>query len=187
MLCPVAAAVAPDAEPSAVRLTRAVACDGQGLRWGSAAVVIAALLLSGSPVEAQRALSIRGRNDLSFGTVLRGVPTSIVAPSAQAGAWSIRGEPQSEVQIVLTLPANLINATGQTMPVTFGATDGAFDSHPQGTAAQSFDPRLPLVAVIERSGGQIYVFLGGTASPSNTQPSGTYVAPITLTVSYTGN
>ena len=187
MLRPVAALVAPDAEPSAVRLPRAVACDGQGLRWGSAAVVMAALLLSGSPVEAQRALSIRGRSDLTFGTVLRGVPTSVVAPSPESGAWSVRGEPQAEVQVVLTLPANLINETGQTMPATFGATDGAFGSHPQGSGAQSFDPRLPLVVVIERNSGQLFVFLGGTATPSATQAAGTYVAPITLTVSYTGN
>lgn len=149
--------------------------------------MVAALLLSSVPAEAQRALSIRGRNDLTFGTVLRGVPISVVAPSAQAGSWSIRGEPQSEIQVVLTLPDHLLNETGQTMPVTFGGTDGAFDSHPQGTSAQSFDPHLPLVTLIERNSGQIFVFLGGTATPSAVQAAGTYVAPITLTVSYTGN
>jgi hypothetical protein len=150
-------------------------------------LVTAALLLSSTPAEAQRAFSIRGKSDLTFGTVLRGVPTSVVPPSPEAGSWSIRGEPQAEVQIILTLPDNLINETVQTMPVTFGATDGAFGSHPQGSDAQTFDPRLPLVTVIERNSGQLFVFLGGTATPSATQAAGTYVAPITLTVSYTGN
>ncbi len=150
-------------------------------------LVLAALLLASTPAEAQRAFSIRGRTDLTFGTVLRGVPTSIVAPSPEAGSWAIRGEPQAEVQVVLTLPANLFNETGQTMPVTFSATDGAYSAQPQGSGAQSFDPRLPLIAIIEKNSGRLFVFLGGTATPNATQAAGTYVAPITLTVSYTGN
>lgn len=139
--------------------------------------------------EAQRSassLSVRGRRDLAFGTVLRGVPTIVDPLVRSAGRWEIRGESGAEVRIDVILPLALTNPDGAELPLTFGSADGAFSFHPQGRGAQVFDPELPVITIFDKR-GKIYVFLGGTVFPDRLQPVGAYSATIPLTVSYTGN
>jgi hypothetical protein len=125
--------------------------------------------------------------DLRFQMVLRGVPASVAPLTKEAGRWRVRGERGSEVQVFLILPSALVNENGQTMPVEFSATDGVFGSHPQARDAQTFDPRLPLTYVFEQQSPHLFIFLGGTAFPGPAQAAGRYVAPLSITVSYTGN
>ena len=153
-------------------------------RIAAVTVFVLALWTGGS--EAQRPLSADGRRDLEFGTVIRGVPTTIGRFDIwQAGMWVIVGERGAEVRIDLTLPTAMLNASGAALPLQFGANDGGYASLPLFFVAQSFDPRLPLITTIQRR--RLYIFLGGTALPDPMQAAGTYAATISLTVSYTGN
>ncbi len=151
-----------------------------------AALLVFALALASAGVDAQDALSVRGRRDLTFGTVLRGVPTVVEPLVRSAGRWEIRGESNAEVRIDLLLPVSLTSASGAELPLSFGSADGAFSFHPVGKPARVFDPQLPVIMAFDRR-GKLYVFLGGTALPEAMQPAGDYAATISLTVSYTGN
>jgi hypothetical protein len=131
-------------------------------------------------------LSVRGRRDLTFGTVLRGIPTVVDPLVRSAGRWEIRGESNAEVRIDLILPVALTSVSGADLPLSFGSADGAFDVHPVGKSARVFDPQLPLITAFDKR-GRLYVFLGGTALPGAMQPAGEYAATMSLTVSFTGN
>jgi hypothetical protein len=143
--------------------------------------------LLSSPAAAQgRGLSIIPRQDLSFGTVIPGVPVA-VAPSSPAGAGQleIRGRRNAPVLLDFTLPSAL-TAFGASLPLSFVGGDAAFSADPAFGAAQFFDPRTAQIAVLA-SNGKLYVFLGGRVTPDASQPAGSYGATITLTVSYVGN
>jgi hypothetical protein len=148
--------------------------------------VVLTLVTVRAGVDAQDALSVRGRRDLRFGTVLRGVPTVVDPFVRSSGRWEIRGESNAEVRIDLVLPTALTTGTGIELPLSFGSADGAYSSHPQGRGARVVDPQLPLITAFDER-GKLYVFLGGTALPGAMQPAGEYAAIISLTVSYTGN
>ena len=158
----------------------------RGEHWRVFALVVFALVLLDASLNAQAALSVRGRRDLIFGTVIRGIPTIVAPLERSAGRWEIRGESNAEVRVDLTLPLAMTNGTGSELPLAFGSNDGAFGLHPQGASSQAFDPQLPLITTFNRR-GKIYVFLGGTALPTAVQLAGPYAATISLTVSYTGN
>ena len=158
----------------------------RGEPWRVFALVVFALVLLDASLDAQVALSVRGRRDLVFGTVIRGIPTVIAPLERSAGRWEIRGERSAEVRVDLTLPPAMTNGTGSELPLAFGSNDGAFALHPQGAGAQAFDPQLPLIVSFD-SRGKMYLFLGGTALPTAEQSAGPYAATISLTVSYTGN
>jgi hypothetical protein len=157
-----------------------------------AALLVFALASTLAGVDAQDAapgrggLSVRGRRDLTFGTVIRGVPTVVGPLVRSAGRWEVRGGSRTEARIDLILPHALSNASGDELPLTFGSADGAYGFHPQGRGAAIFDPELPLTVVFDQR-GKLYIFLGGTALPGAMQPAGEYAATISLTVSYTGN
>lgn len=138
-------------------------------------------------VRAQAAPTTSGTNDLNFGPVIPGIATQILrTDAANAGRFELRGTRSAEVQITLTLPAAMTAGGGRTMPLTFGPNDGGYDTRNALRNAPAFDPRVPLVTRLGNS-GKLYVWLGGTVTPSGVQPAGTYSATITLTAAYTGN
>ena len=144
--------------------------------------------LAAAPLAAQgRQLSAIGQRDLSFGTLIPGVPVTISRfDPASAGQFEIRGERGSEVRIDLTMPANLTAGASATIPLEFSSVDGGLATDRTVGGTQSFDPRLPVTVVLPGN-GKAYVYLGGTVRPAPDQAIGPYAATITLTVSYTGN
>jgi len=132
---------------------------------------------------ANRTLEVTGRRDLDFGTMIAGVPTSVL-PTA-GGFFLINGVRGAEIQIQLTLPGAL-DGPGGSAPLTFGPTDGAHGNSPATGSSTVFDPRLPFIATLANS-GRYYVWLGGTVSPPSQLTGGTYTATVALTVTYTGN
>lgn len=127
--------------------------------------------------------------DLDFGIVTRGVPKSVVRSTALAGKVRVAGTANAFVQIRFTLPTVLPNiqaGPGVTMPISFGTTDGGWNRDtdtPAGGAA--FDPA---VGTDGRFGPPprpyLWVYLGGTVSPSGTQAAGIYQGSIVLTITY---
>lgn len=157
-------------------------------RWRRIVVLLGAALLVASPLTAQGGgLTAAASHDLTFGALFPGVPASVSPLDVvNAGRFDVRGVKQTEVQIELTLPPALVSASGTQLPLSFGPSDGAYSQTPNSKATATFDPRVALVTRLSNS-GRVYVYLGGTVTPTPQQSSGSYAATITLTVAYTGN
>jgi len=151
-------------------------------RWVGCGMLGAALVAA--PVSAQ---TPSGTQDLTFGTVLPGVPTVVArTDAARAGRLGIRGTRRAEVAVDFVLPAAMTGGAGASMPLVFGANDGGQSTNNNIAAATPFDPRATLVTRLGNS-GRLYIFLGGTVQPTSQQRSGTYAATIAMNVAYTGN
>jgi len=134
-----------------------------------------------------RALTAGGSQNLDFGALISGVPTTILRTDTRsAGRFDLRGDRQAEVRIDLTLPVALTGPGGRTLPLQFGPADGGYNTANNVGSSQAFDPQAPLIARLGNS-GRLYIWLGGTALPAVNQVSGTYTATVTLTAAYTGN
>jgi len=151
-----------------------------------AAVLVVWGVLAPAITAQGRQLNPAGRQDIAFGTLFPGVPTTISSTDAlNAGQFEVRGQRNSEVRIDFVLPASL--ATGSfTLPLLFTAGDGSFSTTGSLAGATSFDPRVPLVARLS-SNGRLYLFLGGTVLPGSQQASGSYSGTVTINAAYTGN
>jgi hypothetical protein len=147
-------------------------------------LVLAALWAEGLAAQG-RPVNVQGRRDLTFGTVIPGVPTSVSRLDATAGQFLVRGLKNAEVLIELMLPTALTGTNGS-VPLSFGPADGGRGSTSAVSASQPFDPRVPFTVTLP-SNGTYYVWLGGTVQPVAQQRPGTYSAAIVLTASYTGN
>jgi hypothetical protein len=150
-----------------------------------AIIAIASIMAHAAPAQI-RDLSATGRQDLTFDPLLPGVPTVVTRLDAiHTGQFEFRGERSLEVRVEVTLPAGLIGPMGQLLTLQFGPADGGFGTRPALKSTTAFDPRVPLVTILGRS-GRLYLFLGGAALPTPTQRPGNYSATITATVAYTG-
>jgi hypothetical protein len=158
------------------------------------AMVAASLVAPGSvlPLRAQ-ALPSHGKvpppllalavNDLSFGTVLPGIPSSVnVRDPRHAGLFEIHGPAGACVRIEFVLPTALTSEQGAQMPMSFGFGDGFADfSRGRPPRGRLFDPHAPVVESLGPN-GRLYVRIGGTVRPGRPQASGTYSATISLTI-----
>lgn len=148
-------------------------------------VVVLIVLAGRVPLTGQTATGI---NDLTFGNVLPGVSKSISKRTAGAAAeYSISGTAGEQVLIDFSLPTHLSD-NGNSLLISFGATDCAVDSSDPGNqsnpAWDDQDPRNTITATL--GSGGVTVWLGATTQPSAQQPSGSYSAQIILTVSPAG-
>ncbi len=161
---------------------------GGRLLWASVAAVASLLWPPNGVLHAQIGnLTVTGEQDLQFGAVLPGLPTPISAADAtNAGRFEIRGNRDAEIVVELTLPSALLAQGGTELPLAFGFEDGRCGNRPSIGQSQGFDPNVPLVALLSRS-GRLYIWLGGTAQPIPSQAPGDYSAAINITVAYTGN
>ena len=170
-------------------------------RWTLRVPLTLALLgfavLTAKPVEAQSSatasisaiasvlgvapLTATGVNDLDFGTVPAGTPSTPASLAAQAGRFDITGEPTSTVFVTFTLPTDLTGAGG-TIPIAFGATDG-LEWAPFPTAFTNFDPTVPYVTAIDGT-GNLTIGISGTVSPPAGTTTGDYTGTIVLNVAY---
>lgn len=138
------------------------------------------------------ALSIATVQDLDFGTVLPGSPTSLdPRAAATAGEFELHGARGAEIMVTFTLPSNLVVGPHQ-MPIAFGITSGCHVPLFGGLrfSCSAFDPNAPLITQIPNWPPPYNVrlfWLGGTVAPIPTQFPGLYRGTITLTAAYTGN
>ncbi|HXY70285.1 MAG TPA: hypothetical protein VEH62_12600 [Gemmatimonadales bacterium] len=122
-------------------------------------------------------------SDLSFGTVLPGIPTSVsVLDVHQAGLFEIQGPSDASVRVDFLLPTALTSEEGATLPIAFGHSDGYADfSHGHPRRSRTFDPHRPVIGTLGPN-GHLFVWLGGTVQPDRAQARGRYRATIALTV-----
>lgn len=126
------------------------------------------------------AFSVVRLADLSFGTVLTGDMVAVAPADPTAAQFRITAPRNSTLFLSLELPANLQGGPS-TLPVTFGATDGAWSAQDRPVGRTAFDPRQGTQIVVPNT-GRVFVWIGGSASIPPTQPSGAYRGAITLTV-----
>jgi hypothetical protein len=131
--------------------------------------------------------TVWGQRNLSFGTVIAGMPTTVSWNSSSGGRWYIFGQGGAEVQLdFINLPSTLRNGARQ-LPVSFSSTDAAYSRSLWGGGAVAFDPNVGTTVRLPNGLGILVVYIGGSANPPPNQQPGTYVADIDLDVYYTGN
>ena len=136
-------------------------------------------------------MTITTLRDLAFGTVIKGVATTILPTAGNSGEWEVAGSPNAFATITLALPTVLNNIQalpGSTMPVSFSATDALWrrsTNNPAG--ATVFDPSVGVTNA--RFGPPptpfLYIWLGGTVNPAPTAKPGIYTGVVIVTVFYT--
>lgn len=121
-------------------------------------------------------------NDLSFGTVLPGIPLSVPVGDPRAGEFEILGSVGESVRVEFGLPLALIAHDGSLLPLTFGSSDG-FASFSRGHAVPGFvfNPQAPVITTLGPD-GRLFLRMGASVFPGRPQAAGSYRATITLTV-----
>lgn len=120
------------------------------------------------------------QQDLSFGTVVPGVPAPVfVNDVARRAEWLLTG--RGTVTVSFVLPTALQGPSGAMMPLLFADGDAGWQRTVGGGGARLEDPNTPFsINVPNRQ--TIELLLGGTAQPTATQAAGTYTGTITVII-----
>ena len=138
-----------------------------------------------SAAQGQTSLVVRPLQNLTFGFLLPGVPTTVDAATVtRSGQIQVEAPLGTNFELRYTLPT-VMNGQATTLPVTFGITDGGAAPSANPASMQRFNPanatRWQLVTTTRAT-----FFLGGRASPRVGQPVGGYTAPIIVTITNLG-
>lgn len=134
-------------------------------------------------------MTIATVRDLTFGTVTKGVATTVLPTAANAGAWEVTGNGNAFVSITFTLPTQLTNIQalpGSTMPIAFSATSAIWrraNNDPAG--GNVFDPAVGATGRFgPPANPTLYTWVGGTVSPALTAKPGIYQGTVVLSLTY---
>jgi hypothetical protein len=134
-------------------------------------------------------VTIATLRDLNFGTVIKGVPATVLPTAATAGEWQVTGSSNAFVVISFTLPTQLTNIQalpGSTMPISFSAVSAVWrraTNNPVG--GNVFDPGAGTVGRLGPTANPtLYVWLGGTVNPAPTAKPGIYQANVIVSLIY---
>lgn len=134
-------------------------------------------------------MAITTLRDLDFGTVIKGVATTVLPTAATAGAWQVTGSSNAFVIVSFTLPTQLTNIQalpGSTMPITFSLTSARWNRATNNPAAgTAFNPAI---GVVGRFGPppnpNMYIWLGGTVNPAAAAKPGIYRGTVVVSLVY---
>lgn len=126
-------------------------------------------------------LVVRPIQNLAFGFLLPGVPTTVdAAQITLSGQIQVEAALGTRFEIRYTLPTVMTGAA-TTLPLTFGTTAAGAAPSANPASMIRFDPavasRFQLVTTTRAT-----FFLGGRAAPRAGQPVGAYTAPIVVTI-----
>jgi hypothetical protein len=128
----------------------------------------------------QTPINVAAAANLDFQTVLPGVAKSVAVTDPTAGRWDVTGQASAPVSLNFTLPSNLASG-GNLMPIGSYTGNHNTTASPTGT---SFTPSGTPTAAALSAGGELFVYIGATVSPTTNQAAGVYTAAVTLTVLY---
>jgi len=127
----------------------------------------------------QQPITVTAASPLDFGTVFPGVPKGVALVSGSAGRFTVTGQASAPVSLSFVVPANLTFGVGNNLPITFtGSWNGINDPAGAGVGFAG------VTAATFSGTGNLYVFLGGTVTPSVSQAAGAYVGTVQMTVTY---
>ena len=134
-------------------------------------------------------MTITTLRDLAFGTVIKGVSTTVQPTAATAGAWQVAGSGNAFVIISFTLPTTLTNIQalpGSTMPISFNATAARWNrANNNAAAGTAFNPATGTVGRFgPPANPNMYVWIGGTVSPAAAAKPGIYQGIVILSLVY---
>ena len=134
-------------------------------------------------------MTITTLRDLNFGTVIKGVATTVTPIAVNAGEWEVNGSANAFVVISFTLPTLLTNIQalpGSTMPISFNATSAIWrraTNNPAG--GNTFDPAAGAVGRLgPPPNPNLYIWLGGTVNPAPTAKPGIYQGNVIVSLIY---
>lgn len=123
------------------------------------------------------------KRDLDFGNdLMPGIPKSVSVSSENSGMFEIEGKKNKSIKINFQLPDELTSGNN-TMTISFSNRDAGYITSGN---MKLFDPRKGVNTKLS-SAGRLELYLGGTVSPSITQSSGFYSAPIIVNFFYTAD
>jgi len=136
-----------------------------------------------------QAVTVTTLSNLNFGSVPKGVATTVQPTAAGAGAWQIQGSKNADVSMAFVLPAVLTNIQalpGSTMPISFGATSARWNRATNNVAgATAFNPVAGTTGKLGPPANPfIYLWIGGTVSPAAATKPGVYTGTIIVTIAY---
>src|SRR5438132_8538477 len=134
-------------------------------------------------------MTIATLSQLNFGSVPKGVATTVAPNQAAAGAWHVTGNGNAFVNISFTLPTQLTDIPaqpGSTMPIAFSATAALWRRATNSPAgATTF---IPNVGTVGRLGPpanpNMYIWIGGMVTPAAAAKPGIYQGTIIVSLSY---
>ncbi|OLC86233.1 MAG: hypothetical protein DMD38_07860 [Gemmatimonadetes bacterium] len=134
-------------------------------------------------------MTISTLRDLNFGTVIKGVPSTILPTAVNAGEWQVSGSANAFVIISFTLPTQLTNIQalpGSTMPIAFSALAAIWrrsTNNPVGGTV--FNPALGSVGRFgPPANPTMYVWIGGTVAPAVAAKPGIYQGNVIVSLVY---
>ena len=152
----------------------------------SALVIVACALCLVRSAGAQRKMVVSPKKGITFGSLFPGVPFTVQpTDAALAGALDIVGPNRAQVKIDFTLPTSLSGPASAILPLSFTPTSGGYSQSGAVGGEVPFDPRVSYLNFLSNT-GRATVYLGGTASPTAGQRSGSYSGTIIMTVALTG-
>ncbi len=127
-------------------------------------------------------MTIGTLRDLNFGTVIKGVATTVAPTAATAGEWQF-------VIISFTLPTQLTNIQalpGSTMPISFSATSARWNrANNNAAVAAAFNPAIGVVGRLgPPPNPNMYIWLGGTVNPAAAAKPGIYQGTVVVSLLY---
>ena len=145
-------------------------------------VALAALVTSLCVKPASAQVLVTAEQELAFGQLTPGVPATVQTTDvANRAKLSLQGT--GRYRISFTLPTSLSGPSGNTIPLTFGGSDGRVEIR---TKIEIFDPAVGHEFRVNPADRSAQIYLGGTASPSLSVPPGTYSATIVMMIVQTG-
>ena len=134
-------------------------------------------------------MTIAALSQVNFGSVPKGVATTVAPNQAAAGEWQVTGNSNAFVNISFTLPTQLTNIQaqpGSTMPIAFSATSALWrraTNNPAG--ATTFNPNVGTVGRFgPPANPNMYIWIGGTVTPAAAAKPGIYQGTIIVSLSY---
>ncbi len=157
------------------------------------AAVVALLSLSAAGASAQsaninvtatvyQALTVTGAQALDFGNVFPGVAKTIAVTDATAGRFDLSGQNSANVDLTFTLPATLGDGFGNNLAI--GTWTGCTNTSNSTAGCTTFTPSGSATASALGGTGTLFVWVGGTVSPTAVQAAGAYSGTVTLTAAY---
>jgi len=134
-------------------------------------------------------MTITTLRDLNFGTVIKGVATTIAPTAANAGEWQVSGSGNAFVIITFTLPTQLTNIQalpGSTMPISFNATSAIWRRATNDpTGGNTFNPATGAVGRFGPPPNfNLYIWIGGTVNPAAAAKPGIYQGNVIVSLIY---
>ena len=132
------------------------------------------------------ALTATGAQNLEFGIIDAGTCVAGCA-NVTRGRFEITGEPSAPVTVSFTALPSVLDgqgpATGATIGIGFGATNGSRLTTGTNTPAETFDPNVAKLTALDAT-GDLWIGIDGTVTTTLTSTNGDYQGTIQLTVSY---